>query len=109
MGDCRGAGQADGEMDVVLDAACAVAFAACVPGHRGEVRVEFGSDVWGEEGGSVFGAEDRWISTKERDCGMERGYIGFGVGSVRGGDAPTEYMSGRWPLVRGACLPRPAA
>jgi len=59
MGDCRGAGQADGEMDVVLDAACAVAFAACVPGHRGEVRVEFGGDVWGEEGGSVFGAEDQ--------------------------------------------------
>jgi hypothetical protein len=58
LGDGCSAGESDGEMDVVGDAANAIAFTTVITGDRGEIGVEVDGDFRGEKGGSVLGAED---------------------------------------------------
>ena len=58
FGDGDGAGETDGEMDVIVEAADEETFAVEVACDRGEVGVEVWADGGFEEGRAVFGGED---------------------------------------------------
>ena len=59
MRDIGCTGEANRKMDVVGDASGAVAFAASVSGHRGEVGVEGGAYCGFQVGNAVFCTEDK--------------------------------------------------
>ena len=66
--------KADREVDMIGHTAGAVTFAIAVTGDGGEIGVEVGTDVRGEEGSAVLGAED------EMDQGQVEGLRHGGEG-----------------------------
>lgn len=64
IGNGDGAGKADREMDVILYAADAVAFAIPMPGDSSEIGVKIGTHIRVKEGHSVLCAEDEVDQSK---------------------------------------------
>ncbi len=71
-----GAREADGEMDVVFDAADEEAFAVEVACDGGEVGVERWPDGGFEERMLSLVEKMTWMRTSDRDCGMVSGLNG---------------------------------
>ena len=77
FGDGDGAGESDGEMDVVPNAADEEAIAIEVARDGGEVGVELWADGGLEKRGAVLGGED-YVDQDERE-GLWH-WLGFGAG-----------------------------